>query len=255
MSKTQSPHISPPCLTATAFIAHLHNYASVEDRNTLMWFFKTGPGEYGEGDEFIGVKQGPITALAKQNLGMSIGELEQLLESPLHEARMGAVKIMALEAAKKKTTQERRAAFYELYLRRTDRINNWDLVDVSAPQVVGGYLYDYQKPREQLYALARSKNLWEKRIGILSTLYFIRQGEYPDTLAIAEILLHDPHDLIHKAVGWMLREVGKKDKAVLCGFLDAYAWQMPRTMLRYAIERLKPELRKGYMEKKTKETR
>jgi len=206
----------------------------------IQTFFK-----HGEKDVFIGVAMGQVFALAKAFIDMPLGEIEVLLESPIHEARVGAVSIMDFQARSKKTPEARRRELYDLYLRRHDRINNWDLVDRAAPYVVGGYLFD--KPRRVLYKLARSKNVWERRTAILSTYYFIRQGDVDDTFKIAEMLLKDEHDLIHKAVGGWLREAGKKDRPRLLSFLDQYAATMPRVALRYAIEHLDKLQRAHYL--------
>jgi 3-methyladenine DNA glycosylase AlkD len=176
---------------------------------------------------------------------MSLNEIELLLESPLHEARTGAVSIMDFQARDKKTTDAQKKALFDLYLRRHDRINNWDLVDRAAPHVVGGYLID--KPRKILYTLARSKNLWERRTAIVSTWFFIRQNDVTDTFRIAELLLKDKEDLIHKAAGGWIREAGKRDKQALLDFLDKHAGKMPRTMLRYAIEHLSKAQKERYM--------
>jgi 3-methyladenine DNA glycosylase AlkD len=188
---------------------------------------------------------GQVFALAKEFIEMPPEEIELLLESPIHEIRAGALSIMDKQARSKRTPEPRRKELFELYLRRTDRINNWDLVDLAAPYVVGSYLFD--KPRDMLYQLARSKNVWERRTAIVSTAYFIRQGDLADTFKIAELLITDDHDLIQKATGGWLREAGKQDPQQLLGFLDNYAATMPRTMLRYAIEHLSPEQRTHYM--------
>jgi 3-methyladenine DNA glycosylase AlkD len=180
------------------------------------------------------VRMGDVFALAKEFMDMGLDDIERLLESPVHEARVGAVSIMDFQARKKKTSEARRKELYDLYIRRHDRINNWDLVDRSAPYVVGGYLAD--KPRDMLYNLARSENLWERRTAIVATYYFIRQGDLEDTFSIAEILVNDEEDLVQKAVGGWLREAGKKDKPRLRAFLDSHAATMPRTALRYAME-------------------
>jgi 3-methyladenine DNA glycosylase AlkD len=209
----------------------------------LLRFFKTGPGEYGEGDQFIGLTMPQIRVEVRANRDLSLGEVEQLLESPWHEVRTLAVALMADRYARVNTREQ--LATYRLYLRRTDRINNWDLVDISAPRVVGAHLV--HRSRAPLKRLARSKSLWERRIAMVSTYAFIRRGDFGDALAIAQALLRDEHDLIHKAVGWMLREVGKKDERVLRAFLDAHAGAMPRTALRYSIERLSPGTRARYM--------
>jgi 3-methyladenine DNA glycosylase AlkD len=191
---------------------------------------------------------GQVFALAKEHIDMPPVEIEKLLESPVHELRAGAMSIMDKQGRRKKTPESRRKELYDLYLRRTDRINNWDLVDLGAPYVVGRYLFD--KPRGVLYELARSENVWERRTAIVATSYFIRQGDVVDTFGIAEILLDDEHDLIHKATGGWLRETGKKDREQLLRFLDRYAATMPRTMLRYAVEHLDGDQRAHYMSMK-----
>ena len=187
---------------------------------------------------------GDVFALAKRYVDMPPGEIEKLLESPLHEVRAGACSIMAKQAARKRTAPERRTELYELYLRRHDRIDNWDLVDLAARDVVGAQLAD--GPRDKLYELARSDDIWERRTAIVATHHFIRDGDLDDTFRIAELLLGDEEDLIHKPVGGWLREAGKHDRARLLAFLDEHAAAMPRTALRYAIEHLDPELREHY---------
>jgi 3-methyladenine DNA glycosylase AlkD len=201
-------------------------------------------------DEFKAVSMGQVFALAKEFIDMPPAEIEKLLESPIHKIRAGAVSIMDWQARSKKTAEARRKELFDLYIKRHDRINDWDLVDRSAPHVVGGYLAD--KPRDILYKLARSKSPWERRTSITATYYFIRQSDVDDTFKIAEILVHDPHDLVQKAVGGWVREAGKKDLQKLLGFLDQYAASMPRTMLRYAIEQLEKEQREHYMNLKGK---
>jgi 3-methyladenine DNA glycosylase AlkD len=201
-------------------------------------------------DEYKEVSMGQIFALAKEFMDMPPGEIEKLLESPIHKVRAGAVSIMDWQARSKKTSAERRKELFDLYIKRHDRINDWDLVDRSAPYVVGGYLSD--KPREILYKLARSKSPWERRTAITATYYFIRQGDVDDTFKIAKLLVHDPHDLVQKAVGGWVREAGKKDLQKLLGFLDQYAASMPRTMLRYAIEHLEKDQREHYLGMKRK---
>ncbi len=182
------------------------------------------------------VGMGQVFALAKACVDMDLGEVEALLESPLHLAKVGAVSVMDFQARGRKTTPERRQALFDLYLRRHDRIDTWDLVDRSAIWVVGEYLRD--KPREPLYQLARSARPMERRTAILATFAFIRHGDLDDAYRIAELLVDDTEDLVHKAVGWMLREAGKRDEPRLLAFLDRHAATMPRVMLRYAIERL-----------------
>ncbi len=230
-------------LTAAHFVERLETYRLPSKRQEYDGAFKPG-----EDDVFIGVRMGQVFELAKEFIAMPLDEIEKLLESSIHEARVGAVSIMDFQARSKRTDEHRRKALFDLYLRRHDRINNWDLVDRSAPYVVGQYLSD--KPRDVLYQLARSGNVWERRTAITSTYYFIRQGDVADTFKIAEILVHDDHDLVQKAVGGWIREAGKKELASLLAFLDRYAATMPRTMLRYAIEHLEPEQRAYYLHMK-----
>jgi hypothetical protein len=234
--------------SAAQFIKKLKTYQSSDERDNYQRYFKTGKGEYGEGDVFMGVRMGQVFALAKEFIDMSPDEIEKLLESPIHEIRTGGLSIMNQQARRKKTPESRRKELYDLYIRRSDRINSWDLVDICAPYVVGGYLFD--KPRDILYKLVHSENLWERRSAIISTGYFIKKGEVADTFQIAEILLSDKHDLIHKAVGWMLRAAGDVERPTLSAFLDKYATTMPRTMLRYAIEHLEKEQRDHYLKLK-----
>jgi len=236
-------------MTAKQFIERLKAHSSPDELKKIQRYFKSGEGDYGEGDKFMGVRMGQVFALAKEFIEMPPGEIEKLLESPIHEARTGAVSIMDWQARNKKTPAARRKELFDLYIRRHDRINNWDLVDRSAPYVVGGYLFD--KPRDILYKLARSRNVWERRTAIVSTYYFIRQGDVADTFKIGELLLNDDHDLIHKATGGWLREAGKKDRPKLLRFLDKHAATMPRTALRYAVERLDKKQRDHYLSLKT----
>ena len=198
-------------------------------------------------DIILGVRMGQVFALAKEFMEMPLDEIEKLLKNPIHEARVGAVSIMDFQARAKKTTEARRKELFDLYIKRHDRINTWDLVDRSAPYVVGGYLFD--KPRKVLYKLARSKNMPERRTAIVSTGYFIRQGDVDDTFKIAEMLINDQHDLIHKATGWMLRAAGDVDRQKLMTFLDTYAASMPRTTLRYATEHFDKMQRDEYLKK------
>jgi len=201
-------------------------------------------------DEYNDVSMSQIFALAKEFIDMEPKEIEKLLQSPIHKVRAGAVSIMDWQARSKKTSEQRRKELFDLYIMRHDRINDWDLVDRSAPYVVGGYLSD--KPRKVLYQLAHSKSPWERRTAITATYYFVRQGDVDDTFKIAEILAHDPHDLVQKAVGGWVREAGKKDLQKLISFLDNYAATMPRTMLRYAIEHLDKSQREHYLGMKGK---
>ena len=231
----------PTELTADRFVERLTAYRSPDQLRKYQRAFKAADG----GDEFIGVRMGQVFALAKEFIELPPAELERLLESPVHEARAGALSVMDKQARRKRTPESRRRELYELYLRRSDRIDNWDLVDLAAPYVVGGYLFD--KPRDVLDELARSGNPWARRTAIVATGFFIRQGEVDDTFRIAELLAADDHDLVHKATGWMLREAGKRDRPRLLRFLDDHAGTLPRTLLRYAIEHLDPEQRSHYL--------
>jgi 3-methyladenine DNA glycosylase AlkD len=206
-------------------------------------FFKTAPGEYGAGDHFLGIAVPVLRKLAVKYQGASLRVLTRLLRSRWHEERLLALLILVRQYAK--GDPARREAIYRLYLRHTARINNWDLVDCSAEHIVGAHLRDATRAR--LLTLARSKNLWERRIAILATFHDIKRGEFDRTLQIARILRNDPHDLIHKAVGWMLREIGKRHRNVEEAFLQRHATRMPRTMLRYAIEHFPERLRQQYL--------
>lgn len=231
--------------TAKQFLERLNALQSDIELKKIQRYFKSGEGEYGHGDKFIGVKMGQLFALAIEFNGMPIKEIEKLLESSIHEARAGAVSIMDKESRTKKITPDRLKEFYDLYMKRHDRINNWDLVDLGCLYMTGSYLFD--KPRNVLYKLARSKNIWERRTAILSTCYFIRQADLDDAFKIAEILVNDKEDLVHKATGWMLRFAGAKNKKKLISFLDKYAATMPRTLLRYSIEHFTKKEKEYYM--------
>lgn len=224
----------------------LKSLASPEVAKSSMRFFKSGPGQYGEGDIFIGIKVPTLRTVSREFRSLPHDDLESLLNSPIHEERHLALMILVLQVGECDTAF-RRAAF-DFYLRNSKWINNWDLVDCSAPQIVGGHLLDTS--RDPLFQLAQSKSLWERRIAVVSTLHFIRHDDLADTLAISQKLLMDEEDLIHKATGWMLREVGKKDTPLLETFLDQHAAVMPRTMLRYAIEHFSPDQRCAYLERK-----
>jgi 3-methyladenine DNA glycosylase AlkD len=191
------------------------------------------------------VRMGDIFALAREFIDLPLDDIDQLLRSPEHHQRVGALSIMGKQFTRKATTDARRTELYELYLRRTDRINTWDLVDLSGHHIVGGYLFD--KPRTVLYELARSGDWWERRLAIFATLHFVRKGEVDDTFAIAEILVNDQEDYVNKAVGGLLREAGKSDRARLIDFLDRHAATAPRVTLRFAIEHFDPALRKHYL--------
>ena len=205
-------------------------------------FFKTGKGEYGEGDRFLGIRVPKLRKCVREFHEIPLEDTLELLTSAYHEARLLALLIMI---AKFTSTASERKVIYHSYLKNTQFINNWDLVDCSAEHIVGAYLYD--RSRKPLYGLAESRSLWERRISVMSTFHFIRKDDFSDTLSIAELLLHDHEDLIHKAVGWMLREVGKRNMNAEEKFLKAHYKTMPRTMLRYAIEKLPEAERQAYL--------
>lgn len=225
----------------------LYKLEDKKQARIVAGFFKTGKGEYGEGDFFLGIKMGPQRVLAKKYQELSFLEIEELLKGRFHEERMVGLLILVrrYQAA---LDQREKTKIYKLYLKNWKAINNWDLVDVTTPQIVGDYLLE--KDKNVLYELAASKNLWKRRIAILATFTFIRHNLYSDTLKISETLLNDSHDLIHKAVGWMLREVGKRDLEVEEKFLKKYYNKMPRTMLRYAIEKFPEDKRLAYLKGK-----
>ena len=218
-------------------------YANTEKAEIFRRFFKTGPGEYGEGDQFLGIQVPLLRRLAKKYHMVALGEAERLLHSAIHEERLLALLILILQY--RTGDEPKQQAIYRLYLKNTAFINNWDLVDVSSEHIIGAHLSD--RSRKVLYKLAKSKSLWERRISILATFHFIKRGNFIDTLKIARLLLTDQEDLIHKAVGWMLREVGKRDLEVEQTFLKEHYKRMPRTMLRYAIEKFPEGLRKKYL--------
>ena len=208
-------------------------------------FFKTGKGQYGEGDIFLGVTVPEQRKIAKNYVNIPLHDLEILLDSKTHEHRLTAIIILINKFQKAKEKEKK--MFFDFYIKERKGINNWDLVDISAPNIVGSYLLD--KDKNILYEFAKYGNLWEKRIAIVSTLHFIRENKFEDTVKISEMLLNEEHDLLHKAVGWMLRELGKKDQKREEDFLKKYLPLMPRTMLRYAIERFPEKKRKFYMQK------
>jgi 3-methyladenine DNA glycosylase AlkD len=218
------------------FVAALKEIADPARVAEVTRYFHADPNAGSSDNKILGVSIGKIFPIAKKFVEMPLADVEKLLDNAYYEVRMGAVSIMDFQARAKRTTPEQRKALFDLYLRRHDRINNWDLVDRAAPHVVGGYLAEH--PRDVLYKLARSKNPWERRTAIVSTWYFIRNDDVEDTFAIAEILVNDKHELVQKAVGSWVREAGKRDQKKLIGFLTKYARSMPRTMLRYAVEKV-----------------
>jgi 3-methyladenine DNA glycosylase AlkD len=227
-------------LDAVHFIATLESKKSEKERKKNSRYYTEDSR-----NQCLGVRMKTIFDTAKEFKAMPLSEIDKLFDSPYYEIRMGAVSIMDFQARDKKISEADKKSLFKLYLDRHDQINNWDLVDRSAPYVVGGYLWD--KPRAILYKLAKSKKIWERRTAIVSTYYFIRQNDISDTFKIAEMLLHDKENLIHKAVGSWIREAGKRDKKKLTDFLDHYAPMMPRTMLRYAIEKLDKKQKEYYM--------
>lgn len=230
-------------MTVRAIQQHLEALGDPEKAAHAQRFFKTGPGQYGEGDIFRGIRVPVLRKLAKEYKTLPLDETLALLQSPFHEDRL--VALFILVHAFSKGDDDTKKTIYDLYLKHTKWINNWDLVDASAHKIVGPYLMD--RSRAPLYRLARSSSLWERRIAIISTFAFIRHDQFEDALAIAEILLQDDEDLIHKAVGWMLREIGKRNVDAEEGFLLQHYRTMPRTMLRYAIERFPEPRRQGYL--------
>lgn len=227
--------------------AEIESYSTPAKKEFLPYFFKTGKGQYGEGDKFLGTVVPDIRKVAKKQKDIPFDELKILLDSEYHECRLCALLIL-VERFKKTKDENERKGIVDFYLSQTARINNWDLVDLSAKDIVGEYLAD-REDRSVLYQLADSSLLWDQRIAVISTYAFIRRGDLKDIISLSRKLMSHKHDLMHKAIGWMLREAGKRDKQVLCDFLDVYSKQMPRTMLRYSIEKLSPEERAYYMKK------
>jgi len=221
----------------------LKDKCDLERAFILQGFFKTGPGEYAEGDIFVGVTVPEIRKIAKEYSDLDLYHTEILLESLIHEERMAALLILVDKF--KKGEESEREKIFSLYLKNTKYINNWDLVDLTAPNIVGVFLED--KDKSILYKMAESKSLWDRRIAIMATFTFIRRNKYNDALKISKMLLADKEDLIHKAVGWMLREIGKRDMAVEEEFLKKHYKSMPRTMLRYAIEKFPEQKRQAYL--------
>lgn len=233
-------------MTSQVIKRRLRQFASKEKARVLQRFFKTGPGEYGEGDIFLGVVVPDIRSVAKEFQSAPLREVILLLRSAIHEERLLA--LFMLVSAYARGDDYLKKNIYSLYLRNTKYINNWDLVDLSSPNIVGAHLLD--RSRIPLYTFAKSRDLWKRRIAMLATFHFIKQNDFNDTLCLSKILLTDEHDLIHKAVGWMLREVGKRDLSAEEKFLQQHFRKMPRTMLRYAIERFPEGKRRKYLDGK-----
>jgi 3-methyladenine DNA glycosylase AlkD len=226
-------------------INELYGLGSASNSNFALRFFKTGKGQYGEGDVFLGISVPQQRTIAKKYINLPLPALQEMLDNKIHEFRLVALFILLMQF--QKASELRRKELVDFYLKNSKKVNNWDLVDASAGYILGDYLSS--KDKSILYKLAKSENIWERRISIIATQGFIRNNKYDDTLKIAEVLLNDKQDLIHKATGWMLREVGKRDLKTLYEFLDKHYKTMPRTMLRYAIERFEKEKRELYMKK------
>jgi len=224
-------------------IDHLHSFANPEIAEHSQRFFKTAEGEYGFGDKFLGIRVPVIRQAVKKFKTTPLSVAEKFLKSEYHEVRLYALLLLVFRFSKSSIDEQHE--IYHLYLSNTQYVNNWDLVDSSAHHIVGAYLKN--KDRSVLYDLSKSNSLWERRIAIMSTFYFIKKNQFGDTLHISEQLLRDQEDLIHKAVGWMLREVGKRDLAIEVAFLKAHYQKMPRIMLRYAIEKFSKEERQKYL--------
>ncbi|MFC2143607.1 DNA alkylation repair protein [Candidatus Aenigmatarchaeota archaeon] len=226
-------------------ISDLQTRSNSKKAEIYQRFFKTGKDQYGEGDVFIGLTVPEQREIAKKYLLLSLKNVQKLLNSKIHEHRLTSLLILVYQY--KKSDEKKKKKIFNFYLKNTKRINNWDLVDLTAHSIVGNFLLD--KDRKILYKLAVSKNLWERRISMIATYELIRNNRFEDTLKISELLLNDDHDLIHKAVGWMLREIGKRNQKAEEAFLKKYHKTMPRTMLRYAIERFDEKKRKFYMKR------
>lgn len=226
-------------------IDELQLLSTDEKRNILPRFFKTGKGEYGEGDKFLGVSVPDVRKVSKNHKNATINELTEMMQSEWHEVRLCSLLIMVEQF--KKTDDEGRKRIVDFYLSVTNRINNWDLVDLSCPAIIGEYLLN--RSHDLLYRLAESSLLWENRIAIVSTIIFIRHGQLDDTFNLSTKMMNHPHDLMHKAIGWMLREAGKRDESRLYNYVKTYSLEMPRTMLRYAIEKFDRNVRAELMKR------
>jgi 3-methyladenine DNA glycosylase AlkD len=248
---------APTAMTAKNAQKELRRFSDAKKAAFFPRFFKTAKGQYGYGDRFIGVTVPNNRKVAKQFLELPLSEVSRLLHSKIHEDRLLALIILTEQygRAKKKGRNDQKSAIYRFYLKHLKHINNWDLVDCSAPVISGDYLFSKASERGILIRWARSKDLWERRIAVLSTFAFLRNGEFSELLKLSRLLLKDSEDLMHKAVGWMLREAGKRDLKVLKDFLREHSHEMPRTMLRYSIEKLSKKEREYYMAKKSLSTR
>ncbi len=231
--------------SAENFMNEISALANESDRVTMMRFFKTGKGQYGEKDVFIGVRMSTINEMSKKYTMLPVEEIEKMLTHQFHEFRAGALYLMSRNCKSNTLPQHTRKQYFDLYMKQHQHINNWDLIDSGCIQIVGGYLYD--KPRAILYNLVKSENMWERRTAMVSTLFFIRNSDLEDTFKLADLLINDKQDLIHKAMGWMLRCAGQKDKNRLMEYLENRAGKLPRTALRYSIEKFSPAEREYFM--------
>ena len=234
-------------MSAELVITDLHERANRAKAFELQRFFQTGPGQYGEGDLFIGVVVPDIRKVAARHKDLPLSEISKLVESPIHEVRMCGLFILCIQYKRLKDRSKKKK-YYDFFVKsiKTGKVNNWDLIDVNAP-IIGEYLIESDDPLAVLSKFAKSRNLWERRVAIIFTFSFIRVGQLDLTISIAKLLLNDKHDLIHKGVGWMLREAGKRDVMLLRRFLTDHSYEMPRTMLRYAIEKLPEQERKKWL--------
>ncbi len=245
-------------MTAAKVQQALKAVSHPDKKDVYQRFFKTGPGEYGEGDVFIGCTMPEIRSVAKEFKELSFKEIQKLLNSKIHEHRMAGLVILTYQYAhaekekNEEVSKKRKKEIYNFYMKNLAAVNNWDLVDVTVPRIVGNYLYHNQAKKKIIYSLVKSKNLWERRVAVLATAYFISKDDFVDIIKLCEMLLDDKHDLMHKATGWMLREMGKRGEKglkALKAFLSKHVKRMPRTMLRYSIERFPEQERKAWLKK------
>lgn len=234
-------------MSAETVMEELAQAASPKKAAFLPRFFKTGPGEYAEGDQFLGVTVPLQRGIARSHRELPLPELSKLVDSPIHEHRLTGFIILSEQF--RKADEETRARLFAFCRKHLAGVNNWDIVDLVAPKIFGEHMLAHRELRKLLYTFASATSVWKRRIAIIATQTFIRRGDFEDTLALAERLLRDPHELIHKAVGWMLREVGDRDLPRLEAFLERHAGEMPRTMLRYAIEKLQPQRRRYFLDR------
>jgi Predicted DNA alkylation repair enzyme len=236
-------------MTAQFILNELLSVADPEKAAFLQRFFKTGKGQYAEGDVFLGIVVPLTRDIVKRSPELPFSEVQVLIDSEYHEARLAGFLLLDKQFKKEKNNKSRQKEIFDFYLQNARKANNWDLVDVTCRDVIGQYLLETEEERDVLYRLAESENLWEQRIAVVSTWTFIKHKQFDDTFALVEKLINHKHDLMHKAMGWMLREIGKKDKENLTDFLEIHYKQLPRTSLRYAIEHFSPEEKVHFMKK------